>query len=547
MQYRKFVYAPLFAALICPAVSITPAAAEVKVPAVIGSHMVLQRGMPVPIWGTAGPGEKVTVSFRKQVKSATADPKGKWRVKLAPLKAGGPDVMKIAGANTITLRDILVGEVWVGSGQSNMDLTVPEATGGDPVLAKAAAKSYPKIRLIVTDQRGWKPGVRNWQAATRENVAPLPVARWREATPKNIARFSALLFSFGMRLQKELDVPVGLVEGAVGATPSVCWLSREAYESDAACKTAVEKYAAAEYPKVLDKQRKAWLKAVAKAKGEGAPPPAEPRPWRKSMPGAFGGNWKMGVVATHYENRIRPLIPYGIGGVLWDQGETGTGITGVDQFTMMGALIRCWRKDWGQGDFPFIYVQKPSGAGCAWDYEDPVTRSSRKFSPLPEAVPGTKDGLYNENHIRIMQYPKTAMAVSSDLGPKNHPDNKSGYGTRAARVALGMVYGRKVEIYGPVYESHRIEGDKVRVSFTHAGQGLAIRHAEKLQGFAIAGQDKVFQWADAVIDGETVVVSSDKVKKPVAVRYGWGNIYPWANLFNKDGLPALPFRTDAWE
>jgi sialate O-acetylesterase len=208
-------------------------------------------------------------------------------------------------------------------------------------------------------------------------------------------------------------------------------------------------------------------------------------------------------------------------------------------------LIRGWRKEWGQ-DFAFIYIQKPSGGGCAWDAADPVTQRGEKFSPLPAAVPGTADGLYVENHVRIMQYPQTAMATSSDLGPGIHPLNKSGYGTRAARVALGMVYGRKVEIYGPVYQSHKVEGNKARVSFTHVGQGLAYRHGEKLQGFAVAGEDKAFHWADAVIDGDAVVVSSDKVAKPAAVRYGWGRTYTWANLFNKDGLPALPFRTDAW-
>jgi len=145
-----------------------------------------------------------------------------------------------------------------------------------------------------------------------------------------------------------------------------------------------------------------------------------------------------------------------------------------------------------------------------------------------------------------MQYPNAAMATSTDLGPGIHPVNKSGYGARAARVALGMVYGRKVEIYGPVYQAHKVEGGKVRVTFTHVGQGLAFRNGDKLQGFAVAGEDKVFHWADAVVDGEAVVLSCAKVANPVAVRYGWGRTHPWANLFNKDGLPALPFRTDAW-
>jgi len=173
-----------------------------------------------------------------------------------------------------------------------------------------------------------------------------------------------------------------------------------------------------------------------------------------------------------------------------------------------------------------------------------VTSQGEKFSPLPKAVPPTADGLYRELHVRIRNHPNTFMATSSDLGPGIHPSNKSGYGARATQVALGAVYAKKVEIYGPVYKSLRVDGDKVRVSFDHVGKGLAFRHGDKLQGFAVAGADGAFQWADAVIDGDTVVVSSSSVPKPVAVRYAFASRHPWANLFNKDGLPALPFRSD---
>jgi sialate O-acetylesterase len=231
--------------------------------------------------------------------------------------------------------------------------------------------------------------------------------------------------------------------------------------------------------------------------------------------------------------------------VLWDQGEDGTGLPLVDQYTLMGALIRGWRKDWAQGDFPFIYIQKSNGGGCAWDTKNPVTRNAKPFEPLPAYVDKVS-GSNVENHIRIMRYPNTAMAISSDLEPGNHPTNKSGYGHRASDVALGMVYGRKIEYYGPTYDSHVVEGNKLRIRFNHVGQGLAIRHGDKLQGFAVAGADKVFHWADASIDGETVVVSNEKVSQPVAVRYAWSGRRAWANLFNKDGLPALSFRTDQW-
>jgi sialate O-acetylesterase len=519
MPRHPFLAALVFAVSLCVFLP-TQSKAEVKLPPVLSSHMVLQRDMPVPIWGTATAGEKVTVSFRGQEKSAAADPQGKWLVQLDPLKAGGPDVMKIAGANTVTLEDVLVGEVWVGSGQSNMAGGVAGYAKNDEVLAELAAANYPTLRLK-------RSGAQGWQAATADN---------------NL-RFSAILFAFGARLHQELDVPVGLMVGAVGGTPSGYWLSQEAYQSDAACQEAVRK-AAANYSNT-DAERnyrrdlERWEQAVEKAKQTGAKTPRKPD--LPLEPGECRGQ-----VGHLYEAHIRPYIPFGIRGVLWDQGESGTAISGVDQYTLMGALIRGWREEWSQGDFPFIYVQKPSGGGCAWDQADPVTAQAEKFSPLPAVVPGTADGLYVENHIRIMQYPRTGMATASDLGPGVHPVNKSGYGARAARVALGMVYGCNVEIYGPIYESHTIEGGQVRLRFTHVGQGLACRHGEGLQGFAVAGEDKMFHWADAVIDGDTVLVSCDKVANPVAVRYAWGRVHPWANLFNKDGLPALPFRTDSW-
>jgi sialate O-acetylesterase len=494
------------------------ARAEVKLPPVISSHMVLQRDMAVPIWGTAAAGEKVTVSFRGQEKSATADDQGKWLVRLDPLKAGGPDPLKIAASNQITLEDVLVGEVWVGSGQSNMQMGVGSYTAGDQVLAGLAAQTYPRLRLI------------------RSGGSP-----WQEATPDNNQKFSAILFSFGVPLQKDLDVPLGLLVGAVGGTPSGFWLSEEMYQADAACKQVVAKVAATYNPEAALKKYEtdlaAWEKASAQATQEGKKPPRKPDTPLK--PGECRAK-----VGHLFEANIRPFMPFGMRGVLWDQGESGTAIEGVDQYTMMGALIRGWRKDWGQGDFPFLYVQKPSGGGCAWDPADPVTCRAEAFSPLPSTVPG--DGGYRETHIRIMQYPNTAMVTSIDLGPGIHPSNKSGYGARAARVALGLVYDRKVEIYGPVYQSHKVEGNKVRVSFTHVGQGLAFKPGEKLQGFAVAGEDKAFHWADAQIDGQTVVLTCDKVPAPAAVRYGWSQNLRWANLFNSDGLPAIPFRTDAW-
>lgn len=491
--------------------------ADVKLPPFFSDHMVLQRDGRAPIWGTAAPGEAVTVKFRDQERKSVADDKGNWRVVLEKLKVGGPDELTIAGTNTLTLKDVLVGEVWVGSGQSNMAGNVGGYAKDDPTLAELAAKDYPRIRGC--NARGG----------------------WTIAEAKNNPRYSAILFAFAVRLNKELDVPVGMMLGAVGGTPSGAWLSEAALAADEPSQKQMAKYVE-EYPALLKNHEEValprWRAAAEKLKTEGKPVGREPPPPVK--PGT-ALNQKPGYL---FEQHLRPFVGYGIRGALWDQGESGTAVGGVDQYTLMGALIRGWRNEWSQGDFPFIYVQKPSGNGCAWDYENPVTNKGQPFSALPAAVPA--DGQYVETHVKIMTYPNTGMAISSDLGQYTHPTNKSGYGSRSAQVALGLAYGKPVEYYGPVYASHTIDGDKVTVKFTHVGQGLATRHGTKLQGFAVAGDDKKFHWADAVIDGETVVLSSPMVKEPKAVRYAWSNVRTWANLFNKDGLPAVTFRTDSW-
>lgn len=513
-------------AVVCCSVA-SVARGDVKLPPFFSDHMVLQREGKAPIWGTAEAGEKVTVTFRGDAKQATADADGKWRVEFNGLKAGGPDELTIAGTNNITLTDVLVGEVWVGSGQSNMAGNVNGYAKNDPVLAEMEKTAFPQIRGC-TAVRGWTV-----------------------SSPKDNAVYSAILFAFAVRLNEGLDVPVGMMLGAVGGTPSGAWVSEAAVAADAPTQKLMAEYAT-KYDALLkdynDRILPAWKKGAEAAKAAGKEVGREPAPPGK--PGTVR-DLKPGYL---YEHHIRPFVGYGIRGVLWDQGEARTQLGGVDQYTMMGALIRGWRNEWNVGEFTFVYVQKPSGGGCAWDYENPVTNQAEKFTALPKADPGRLDGPsraaqggnYVEEHVKIMNYPKTGMAISTDLGPMTHPTNKSGYGTRAAAVAMGLAYGKPVEYYGPIYASHTIEGDKVRIKFTHIGEGLAARHADKLQGFAIAGDDQNFVWADAVIDGDTVVVSSPKVPKPASVRYAWDYTRTWANLFNKNGLPAVTFRTDSW-
>jgi sialate O-acetylesterase len=314
------------------------------------------------------------------------------------------------------------------------------------------------------------------------------------------------------------------------------------FRSDAACQAQVKEFAKtydrAAATKNYERYLAAWQQAAEKAKATGA------RVGRKPAPPGEPGDC-VGKIGHLYTAHVQPYVPYAIRGVLWDQGEGGTGLTGVDQFHAMGALIAGWRRAWQQ-DFPFLYAQKPSGGGTAWDLANPVTKNADAFTAPPAEVPRNIDGLQREVHLKIQQHPRTAMVIATDLGGMTHPLNKSGYGERAKQVALGVVYGRKFETSGPLYASHAIDDGRVRIRFTHVGQGLAARHGDKLQGFIVAGADKQFVWADAAIDGDTVIVSSPAVPKPTAVRYAWSSKTPWANLFNKDGLPAQTFRTDDW-
>jgi sialate O-acetylesterase len=248
-----------------------------------------------------------------------------------------------------------------------------------------------------------------------------------------------------------------------------------------------------------------------------------------------------------YERLIRPLIPYAIRGVLWDQGEGGAVDGPIWQPMVMAALIRSWRADWGQGEFPWLYVQKPSGGGCALNPDSPANKGVMGFAPLPKDPPSTDYfASLRQDGYRIMRNPNTFLVINSDLAPGVHPPTKSGYGARDVQVALGAVYGKPVEYYGPLYQSFRVEGGKVRIAYTHVGRGLSVPQGQPLQGFCLAGSDKKFHWAAAVIDGQTVVLTSPDVPNPVAVRYAWTWPLAWANLFNLDGLPALGFRTDAW-
>lgn len=526
-----------------------PAHAELSVAPAFGEGMVLQRELPVRIWGTANAGADVEVSFASQRVKAVADGAGFWRAELAPMKASAdPAVLTVeSGSVRREIADVLVGEVWLGSGQSNMQLTAkpfiePSPPGGKPVdnspgdsnlRALVDGAPYPRVRLVST--------------TFNNNSSPPKEIRWQQATRENLLNFSAQLQSMGVQLSKQLDVPVGLILVAVGGSPSGRWIAPQALQGDAGCAAVIAKAMvtfdrAAEERKFqeamakYEEDRAAWEKLTEEEK-KSVKQPGKPSP--VVAPGE-GQRWPVGDLRAAV---LQPFIGYTLRGVLWDQGESGTMVRGVDQFSLMRALIASWRADWAQGEFPWIFVPKPSGGGCALDPANPVFGwASEAFGALPEAVPTKTPG--REVYLNLANLPNTHMVPSSDLGTGLHPANKFAYGTRALNVILNRVYGHDTPASGPVFHSAELEEGRIRLRFDNASGGLVTRHGSGLQGFAIAGTDKKFVWAEAKIEGDRVIVSSPSVPQPRTVRYAWADQLQWANLFNAAGLPATPFRTD---
>ncbi|MGB9624270.1 MAG: sialate O-acetylesterase [Phycisphaerae bacterium] len=481
--------------LACLFIFALPAAAAVKLPAVIGDNMVLQRDMKVPIWGTADPGEKVTVTIGDQKAATTAGADGRWMVRLDPLKAGGPFEMTVAGNNKITLKDILVGEVWVCSGQSNMAMTVKAAANAHEEISAA---KYPDIRLFTVARK---------VAATPQSDTQ---GSWVRCSPETVGDFSAAAYYFGRHLYRELDVPIGLIHSSWGGTPAEAWTSRSTLEADPALKAIVDRWD----EQIANARRAGNAAENKRPAARGAKPPAD----LAASPGR---------PSSLYNGMIQPLIPYAIRGAIWYQGEANAG-RAYQYRKLFPAMIQDWRKAWGQGDFPFLFVQLAN------------------FQPTkPEPSDSTWAEL-REAQTMTLSLPKTGMAVIIDIGEAKdiHPKNKQDVGKRLALAALAIAYGKDVAYSGPMYDSMKIEGDRIRLTFKHVDGGLVAKDG-KLKGFAIAGADRKFVWAEAQIDGDTVVVHSDKVARPVAVRYAWAD-NPECNLYNKAGLPASPFRTDDW-
>ncbi len=477
--------------------------ASVKLPSLISDHMVLQQGVPVRIWGKADPGETVRVDFQGQSISTQANAAGKWTAWLKPLSAAGPLEMTIGGGGSTVIKDVLVGEVWVGSGQSNMEFVLSNAVNHDEEIAHA---NYPLIHLF------------HVKRVVSEQPAEDVEGSWQVCTPESVPRFSAVEYFFGRDLHRHLHVPMGLIESDWGGTPAQSWTSRKALESDAALKfvldewdQTLERYPAAK--SAYDKRLEDWNARVAAAKAEGKPAPARP--------GAPAGPGHQNTPAGLYNGMIAPLTPYAIRGVIWYQGESNATEAHAWRYRrLFGAMIEDWRSHWGEGDFPFLFVQLANYKSNEWW---PVLRESQSAT---------------------LALRNTGMAVAIDVGESKdiHPKNKQDVGIRLALAARHIAYQESVEYSGPLYRQVTSEGSQMRVWFTHA-QSLQAKGGGPLTGFTIAGADGKFVPADAKLDGSTVVVSNAQVSNPVAVRYAWADD-PVCNLINQASLPASPFRSD---
>ena len=481
------------------------ARANVQLPALFSDDLVLQQGTPVTIWGWAQEGEQVTVKFRGQTISGTTH-NSKWSVQLRPLKAGGPDQLTIGSAqNTVTLTNVLVGEVWVCSGQSNMEWPLNRSYESQ---ADIAASANPSLRLFTVPKLKANEPVHDVKA------------NWQPCDPQTTLGFSAVAYYFGRELQKARKVPVGLIHTSWGGSPAEVWMSQAALESNPRYRSEILD----PYPIALKK----YQDALAAYETEKAEAKQSGKEFKKGPP------WPSWKPAELYNGMIAPLIPYAIKGAIWYQGESNAGR--AEQYrTLYADMIRNWRRDWGQGDFTFLAVQI-----APWDRNK--KRSLEEITAKPEESDWAE--LREAQSIVTQVLPKVGLAVITDVGDKDdiHPTRKVPVGARLALAARGIAYGEKVEFSGPVYKSLKVKGNQAVLSFDHARSGLEARGGE-LTGFAVCGADRKFVWAKAEIQGAKVVVSSPSVPNPVAVRYGWSD-YPVVNLWNKAGLPASPFRTD---
>ena len=475
------------------------ARADVKLPNVFGDHMVLQQGQKNKVWGLADAGEAVTVSIDQQSHKVAAGADGKWQVMIDPLPVGGPYELKVAGKNEIKLTDVLVGEVWICSGQSNMQWSVNASN--DPDLERATAK-YPKLRMINFPQVGTQEPV--W---THDR-------KWMVCTPENVGSFSAVGYFFGRQLHQTLDVPIGLINNAWGGSACEAWIRRDLLAKDEKYKPMMDRWAGME-------ARFAELTAKGNDLTE------DEKKQLNGLRGQMAGNHRP---ANIYNGVLKSHLGYGIKGAIWYQSESNAG-RAYQYRDLFPLMIQNWRDEWGQGDFPFYWVQLAD-----FTAEKPEPGDS-DWAELREAQTMT-----------MTRLPNTGEAVIIDIGEGKdiHPMNKVDVGRRLARWALAKDYGVKIPYHSPQYKSMEKQGNKIVLTFDHVDGGWRPFDVAEPRGFAIAGEDKKFVWATARIlpDGK-IEVTGANVADPVAVRYGWAN-NPVVNMYSRAGLPLTPFRTDDW-
>lgn len=551
----------IFVFLLCLLGSAQLAFAAVRLPQVLSDHMILQRHARVPIWGWADAGEAVTVTFAGQSKAATADADGQWSVTLDPMPASDEaQALTVNGRSSrLTIADVLVGDVWLAGGQSNMGSPLNSAHNAAEVLPKAQDAALRFFRL------------RTKTAAEPQSDC---TGRWEPSTPETAKNFSAVAYFFAEDLRREEKVPIAVLQAPWGGTDIETWISLRGLKQDPPLQATLDRWdkAVAEHQKIqanpnpvadYERDLKQWQKEVAPAytaamkkynadmaAGKAAgpkPQPARPEPSNPDPMGMPSPSRRPSTPTVNFNGMIAPLTSYAIRGVIWYQGENNGG-RGLEYRQLFPRLIEDWRTQWRQAggaageDFPFLFVQLPS---CG---ADPTPVADKGWPWLREA------------QLLTLQVPRTGMAITIDVGDPNnvHPADKFDVGRRLALLARKMVYGQDLVASGPLFRDYKIEpGGKVRVRFTEIGGGLTPSRQpwcapgvkpfpqEKLIGFYLAGADKQWAEAEANIDGDSVVVYNPQVPNPVAVRYGWANS-PRCNLYNDQGLPASPFRTDDW-
>jgi sialate O-acetylesterase len=488
------------------ALSLT-ALGQVTLPKVLSSHMVIQRDLPVHIWGTAAPGEGVQVSFRGETRGATAGTLGRWSIYLKPGAAGGPFELTVKGTpplgggeaagQTITLDDVLVGDVWVASGQSNMEFAMRQAETAAQDLPKA---SNPRIRLLMVKKK-----------AAEYPLDDVETDGWAPSTPETAKDFSAVGWYFAREIEQRENVPVGVIDSTWGGTVADTWTRMAALGEDAALAPIFVSWG-----KMTEKEENEHLRAKDEqrqrdeAKAAGKPEPQFP--WHPQLL-----SWGPGML---WNGMIAPLTPFPICGVIWYQGESNSALVRAPLYKrVFSTMIEDWRHEWGVGDFPFLYVQ----------ISNFKSNASEDWAEL------------REQQLKTLELRNTAMAVTIDIGNPDdvHPKDKVDVGHRLALAARAIAYGEDISYSGPIFRQATPEGGAIRAWFDHHAKGLVAKGGE-LTGFEVAGSDGKFVSATARIDGNTVVVTSDAVTEPKFVRYGWANS-PQCNLFNGEGLPASPF------